>query len=69
MTDQLMILAESGAGAEGIPAYLVGVGMLIILMGLLGITFLAGGGNRRESTGHPAETRTTGHHDTGASDH
>ena len=69
MTDQLMILAESGAGAEGIPAYLVGLGMLVILLGLLAITYLAGGGNRSPRKGHPAETRTTGHHDTGASNH
>ncbi|MCT1654777.1 hypothetical protein [Brachybacterium muris] len=71
MTDQLMILAEAGAAAEGIPAYLVGLGMLIILLGLLGITYLAGGVQRSGREAHrPAETRTTAHHhDTAASDH
>lgn len=69
MTDPLMILAESGAAAEGIPAYLVGLGAFIILMGLLAITYLAGGTQRPERHRDAEATRTTGHHRTGASDH
>lgn len=48
MIDQLMILAESGAGAsEGIPAPFVGIGAFIILMILLGLTWLTGGSHQR----------------------
>lgn len=44
MFDQLLILAESGsAAAEGIPAPLVGVGVFLILMSLLGLTYLTSG--------------------------
>ena len=48
MIDQLMILAESGAGAsEGIPAPFVGIGAFAILMILLGLTWLTGGAHQR----------------------
>jgi len=47
MFDQLMILAESGsAAAEGIPAPFVGIGVFIMLMALLGITYLTSGKNQ-----------------------
>ncbi|HJB11022.1 MAG TPA: hypothetical protein H9786_10930 [Candidatus Brachybacterium merdavium] len=49
MFDQLMILAESGAAAsEGIPAPFVGIGVFIMLMALLGITYLTSGENQRK---------------------
>ncbi|HEX7351851.1 hypothetical protein [Brachybacterium sp.] len=48
MIDQLMILAESGAHAsEGISAPAVGIGIFIILMVLLGFTWLTGGAHHR----------------------
>ena len=48
MIDQLMILAESGAHAsEGISAPTVGIGIFIILMILLGLTWLTGGAHHR----------------------
>lgn len=44
MLDQLVILAESGSHAsEGISPFLVGGGFFVILMSLLGITYLFGG--------------------------
>ena len=47
MIDQLMILAESGSAAsEGIPAPAVGIGAFVLFLALLGIPYLAGGGNR-----------------------
>ncbi len=60
MIDQLMILAESGAGAsEGVPAPFVGIGAFIILMILLGLTWLTGGAH------HPSlDAETTHEHDT-----
>lgn len=46
MLDQLLILAESGAHhSEGIPPYLVGIGFFVVLMCLLGITYLFSGLN------------------------
>ncbi len=48
MTDQLMILAESGTlASEGLSAPAVGIGMFIILMALLGLTWLVGGAHHR----------------------
>ena len=48
MIDQLMILAESGAHAsEGLSAPTVGIGIFIILMVLLGLTWLTGGAHHR----------------------
>ncbi|MDN5599116.1 MAG: hypothetical protein ACTHV2_13965 [Brachybacterium sp.] len=48
MIDQLMILAESGASAsEGLSAPTVGIGIFIILMILLGFTWLTGGAHHR----------------------
>ncbi|MGO1481504.1 MAG: hypothetical protein ACTHWF_10310 [Brachybacterium sp.] len=48
MTDQLVILAESGAlASEGIPAPAIGIGMFIILMSLLGLVWLTGGAHHR----------------------
>lgn len=48
MIDQLMILAESGANAsEGLSAPTVGIGIFIILMVLLGLTWLTGGAHHR----------------------
>ena len=48
MIDQLMILAESGAGAsEGIPAPFIGLGAFAILLILLGLTWLPGGAHHR----------------------
>ncbi|WP_114855659.1 hypothetical protein [Brachybacterium sp. YJGR34] len=48
MIDQLMILAESGAEAsEGLSAPVVGIGAFIILMTLLGLTWLTGGAHQR----------------------
>ena len=48
MIDQLMILAESGAGAsEGIPAPFIGLGAFAILLILLGLTWLTGGAHPR----------------------
>ncbi|HJC68570.1 hypothetical protein [Brachybacterium sp. EE-P12] len=48
MIDQLMILAESGAGAsEGIPAPFIGLGAFAILLILLGLTWLTGGAHHR----------------------
>lgn len=48
MTDQLMILAESGVlASEGLSAPAVGIGMFIILMALLGLTWLVGGAHHR----------------------
>lgn len=58
MIDQLMILAESGAGAsEGIPAPFVGIGAFVTLMILLGLTRLTGGTHHRSlDTKHDADT-------------
>ncbi|MDN5820312.1 MAG: hypothetical protein L0H74_07980 [Brachybacterium sp.] len=48
MIDQLMILAESGAPAsEGLSAPAVGIGIFVILMILLGFTWLTGGAHHR----------------------
>ena len=48
MIDQLMILAESGAGAsEGIPAPFIGLGAFAILLILLGLTWLTWGAHHR----------------------
>ena len=48
MIDQLMILAESGAGAsEGIHAPFIGLGAFAILLILLGLTWLTGGAHHR----------------------
>ena len=48
MIDQLMILAESGAAtSEGVSAPVVGIGTFIILMTLLGLTWLTGGAKQR----------------------
>ena len=48
MIDQLMILAESGAQAsEGIAPPVVGIGIFLILMTLLGLTWLTGGAHHR----------------------
>ena len=48
MIDQLMILAESGAHAsEGLSAPTVGIGVFIILLVLLGLTWLTGGAHHR----------------------
>jgi hypothetical protein len=52
MIDQLMILAESGAGAsEGIPAPFIGLGAFAILLILLGLTWLTGGAHHRSLDG------------------
>ncbi|EWS82539.1 hypothetical protein [Brachybacterium phenoliresistens] len=60
MIDQLLILAENGShSTEGIPPYLVGGGFFIVLMCLLGITFLFSGLNqprrREDAAEHGAE--------------
>ncbi|ASK64738.1 hypothetical protein CFK39_01530 [Brachybacterium avium] len=48
MIDQLMILAESGAHAsEGLSAPAVGIGIFVILLTLLGFTWLTGGAHHR----------------------
>lgn len=48
MIDQYMLLAEGAATAsEGIPAYMVAVFAFVILMALLGITYLASGLNQQ----------------------
>ena len=48
MTEQLVILAESGAlASEGIPAPAIGIGMFLILMSLLVLTWLTGGKHHR----------------------
>lgn len=55
MIDQLMILAEGGAqAAEGIPAPLIGVGVFVILLSLLGVTFLTSGGNQPKKPTKPS---------------
>ncbi|MFC0673780.1 hypothetical protein [Brachybacterium hainanense] len=52
MIDQLLILAENGSHAsEALPPYIVGGGMFIILMCLLGITFLFSGLNQPSARG------------------
>lgn len=52
MTDQLMILAEGADHAsEGISPFLVGGGFLVILLCLLGITYLFSGLNQDHSRG------------------
>ncbi|WP_422114815.1 hypothetical protein [Brachybacterium sp. UNK5269] len=49
MTDQLLILAESGAAAsEGLSAPVIGIGTFLILMALLGLTWLTGGAQQRK---------------------
>ncbi|MFC7374730.1 hypothetical protein ACFQS2_13695 [Brachybacterium sp. GCM10030267] len=49
MIDQLMILAESGEHATGgVPAPMVGIGVFVIMMILLGVTYLTGGANQRK---------------------
>ena len=48
MTDQLVILAESGTLASGgVPAPAIGIGMFLLLMSLLGLTWLTGGAHHR----------------------
>ena len=48
MIDQLMILAESDTLASGgLSAPAVGIGFFIILMSLLGFTWLTGGAHQR----------------------
>jgi hypothetical protein len=62
MIDQLMILAESGAPAsEGISAPAVGIGIFVILMLLLGFTWLTGGAHHR-SLDRKREKRTDSDH-------
>ena len=58
MIDQLMILAESGAGAsEGIPAPFIGIGAFAILMTMLAITWRTGGAHHRSlDKKHDADT-------------
>ncbi|GAA1487395.1 hypothetical protein [Brachybacterium sacelli] len=59
MIDQLMILAESGEHATGgVTPPMVGIGVFIILMILLGITYLTGGTHQRKRD----ETREHGDH-------
>lgn len=48
MLDQLLILAEGGSHAsEGISPFLVGGGAFVILLCLLGITYLFSGLNQK----------------------
>ena len=48
MIDQLMILAESGSQASGgLSAPVVGIGTFLILLTLLGLTWLMGGAHHR----------------------
>ncbi|GAA1486442.1 hypothetical protein [Brachybacterium fresconis] len=49
MIDQLMILAETGENATGgVTPPMVGIGVFIILMILLGLTYLTGGTHQRK---------------------
>lgn len=51
MLDHLLILAESGSHAsEGISPFLVGGGFFVLLMILLGITYLFSGLNQKVVT-------------------
>ncbi|MGP9539311.1 hypothetical protein ACT3SP_14980 [Brachybacterium sp. AOP43-C2-M15] len=60
MIDQLMILAESGTlASEGVPPAAVGIGVLVILMALLGVTWLTGGAHHRsldKKSGHTSDS-------------
>ena len=47
MTDQLMLLAEAGAETGGVSAPAVGIGLFLLFMVLLGITWLTGGAHHR----------------------
>ncbi|WP_394214231.1 hypothetical protein [Brachybacterium vulturis] len=48
MIDQLMILAESGADtSEALSAPTVGIGIFVLLLILLGFTWLTGGAHHR----------------------
>ncbi|MGP9693184.1 hypothetical protein ACT3TZ_00985 [Brachybacterium sp. AOP25-B2-12] len=50
MLDQLLILAEGGSHAsEGVSPFLVGGGAFVILLCLLGITYLFSGLNQKPS--------------------
>lgn len=60
MIDQLMILAESGTlASEGIPAPAIGIGVFLLLMALLGVTWLTGGAHHRsldKKRGHSTDS-------------
>lgn len=61
MLDQLQILAEGGAHAsEGVSPFLVGGGMFLILLCLLGITYLFSGLNQDTDRGRGDVVRTHG---------
>ena len=63
MIDQLMILAESGGiASEGITPPVVGIGVFLILMTLLGFTWLTGGKHQRSKDRKKRE-KTTGSDD------
>lgn len=57
MFDQLLLLAEAGHEAsEGVPPAFIGLGALITLLLLLGVTFLTSGQHQRgdeDDAGHP----------------
>ncbi|MGO2313960.1 hypothetical protein ACTXKH_13910 [Brachybacterium tyrofermentans] len=49
MIDQLMILAEAGEHATGgVTPPMVGIGVFVIMLILLGITYLTGGTHQRK---------------------
>ncbi|WP_157085729.1 hypothetical protein [Devriesea agamarum] len=49
MMDKALLMAEASHAAEGLPPIVYGVGTLVVLLALLGITFLFSGLTDKDS--------------------